>query len=417
MSVLNKTPNLFRWWNQFPPGLRILSKIRLLASIGAGGVIYLTPLVFHQINLSATQIGTGLAAAALAGTTSRFLAGALLDEGTNSSLIVRWAAYLAIWADCCLLSAQNFSLYTIGQILLGLAAGLYWPAVELAVPSNCEKFPSSKGFALVRTADALGTSIGALLSSLMALSGAIRMTYLLDTICMIMLLRLLVLNPLLSEKSQLIKTKNSNLIKIKSIIKSRGEWLPQLLPILLLSLQATTILSLLQSALPIDLVRGGIDRPPLGEGLSGVILALQLFLLVILQWPIGRWLSLYKQSFGLTISICNFCIGTLLLGLSAIWEEGILLILIAQVPLAIALAAFLPTATEAITQATPIKYRGISMALFSQCFAISALIAPIVAGIIIDIQGNGMLVWLTMSLSCLAMLPLIGKLKTNKQRA
>ena len=104
-----------------------------------------------------------------------------------------------------------------------------------------------------------------------------------------------------------------------------------------------------------------------------------------------------------------------MLGLSAIWEEGILLILIAQVPLAIALAAFLPTATEAITQVTPIKYRGISMALFSQCFAISALIAPVVAGIIIDIQGNGMLIWLTMSLSCLSMLPLISKLKPNKQ--
>ena len=177
MSVLNTTPSPTYWWNQFPPELRLISKIRLIASLGAGGVIYLTPLIFNQIELSATQIGTGVASAAFIGTFSRLLTGKLLDKGTNSSSIIKWSAYLAIAADFCFFHAQNFNSFLLGQVLLGIAAGLYWPAIELAVPYCCGNYPSSIGFALVRSADALGTSLGALLGSLMALLGVIRMTY------------------------------------------------------------------------------------------------------------------------------------------------------------------------------------------------------------------------------------------------
>ena len=47
------------------------------------------------------------------------------------------------------------------------------------------------------------------------------------------------------------------------------------------------------------------------------------------------------------------------------------------IPMAIGLAAFLPTATEAIIQLPPVGKRGLAMALFSQCFAISALLGVI----------------------------------------
>ena len=41
------------WWLQFPAALRELALIRLIASVGAGGVLYLTPLVFHHAAFSA----------------------------------------------------------------------------------------------------------------------------------------------------------------------------------------------------------------------------------------------------------------------------------------------------------------------------------------------------------------------------
>ena len=395
------------WWNQFPSALRIIAKVRFLASIGAGGVIYLTPLVFNQIELSATQIGTGLALAAFTGTLSRLSTGGLLDRGFSSSLIIKWAALLAIIADFLLFNAQDFNAFAIGQLVLGTAAGIYWPGVELAVPTSCGEFPSSKGFALVRSADALGTSIGALLGAFTAHIITIRMIYLLDTLCMVFLLGLLAHNPLKDKRAVLVKRlQKGQLINTKETLLKRTKWLPKLFPILALSLLATSIFTLLQSVLPLDLVQGGIYRPPLTEAWSGAILAIQLGLLVIFQWPVGRWLSNKSQRFGLGISISNFCIGCLLLGISALWSKGIILALLAQFPLAFALASFLPTATEAVIQTSPIEHRGIAMAMFSQCFAISALTIPVLAGILMDLQGNGALIWLVISITCIAMLPL-----------
>ncbi|MEI7951713.1 MAG: hypothetical protein WCH37_03400, partial [Synechococcaceae cyanobacterium ELA182] len=34
------------WWFQFPVPLRDLARIRLIAMVGAGGVAYMTPMVF-----------------------------------------------------------------------------------------------------------------------------------------------------------------------------------------------------------------------------------------------------------------------------------------------------------------------------------------------------------------------------------
>ena len=56
-----------------------------LTSIGAGGVIFMTPLVFHAIDFSASEVGSGLAISALIGTVVRLLSGSLLDRGLSCS--------------------------------------------------------------------------------------------------------------------------------------------------------------------------------------------------------------------------------------------------------------------------------------------------------------------------------------------
>ena len=79
--------------------------------------------------------------------------------------------------------------------------------------------------------------------------------------------------------------------------------------------------------------------------------------------------------------------------------------------MAFAQAAFLPTATEAVIEETPPSHRGFAMALFSQCFAVSAIVAPLVGGALLDLQGNGLLLWMIMATACLVMLPALGRLQ------
>ena len=54
-------------------------------------------------------------------------------------------------------------------------------------------------------------------------------------------------------------------------------WLFYIFPIIAISLVATGIFSLLQSALPLDLVAGGIKRLSMPDTLVGLIITIQLY--------------------------------------------------------------------------------------------------------------------------------------------
>ena len=372
--------------------------------------MFMTPLIFHAIDFSAREVGSGLAVSALIGTVVRLLSGALLDRGIRCSWPVRGTTLLAIAADLILLQADNYNSYLVGQLLLGCAAGLYWPAIELAVPLSCGSLPSGRGYALVRSADALGIGIGTLIGTAAATLGTLRTVYSVEAVCMGAVLVLISLHPLQDGPPYRDLSGNSP-EPGDQLPTSRLPWLLPLLPVLVISVVATGILALQQSALPLDLVRGGLLRPALSESHSSALIALQLTLLVSLQWPVGRWLAERSVAFGLGLSLAGFSVGCGLIALSSLFESGTALVLAALLPMAFAQAAFLPTATEAVIEETPPEHRGLAMALFSQCFAISAIVAPLAGGALLDLQSNGLVLWLLMGGACLVVLPTLRSLK------
>ncbi|MAF41833.1 MAG: MFS transporter [Cyanobium sp. ARS6] len=375
----------------------------------------MTPIVFHQASFTATQVGQGLAAAALIGTAARLLSGLLLDRGLSCSWPVRAAAVLAFIADVILLQAQGFGGYLTGQLLIGLAAGLYFPAIELAVPLSCAGFKSSRGYALARSADALGVASGALIGAIVTALGLIRAVYVVEAVAVVMMLLVLSWRPLPDGRAALLHLDKASdePSSASTTIRDGWRWLPPLLPVLAISIVATGMIALRQSALPLDLVRGGLSRPAVSEAGSGALIALQLALLVALQWPVGNWVAKRSLRFGLGMGLAGFVLGSVLLASSAFWSRGMVLISLAMVPLAFGEAAFLPSAAEAMVEETPLQHRGLSMALFSQCFAISATGAPLLAGALLDQQGHGVQLWLMMAVICLAVMPL---LKTVRPR-
>jgi len=399
------------WWCQFPASLRRVVLVRLVGSFGAGGVLYLTPLVFHRA-FSATAVTEGLALAALAGTAGRFASGAWLDRGRASSTPVLMAVASAALGDLVLFSAGSVLAYSLGQLLLGLAMGLYWPAIELAVSLTSAPGGSPRGYALARTADAAGIAAGALLGALLAALGLIRGIYGVDLICLAAMAAVLLSRPLPAAGRP---ASSSAAVEPPLPV---GAWIGPLLPILLVSVVATAVPALMQSALPLDLVRGGLARAPMAEGSGALLVGAQLLLLLLLQWPVGRWLADRPVQRGLRLSLQAFVLGAVLLALSAFSRAASLpLVLLAQLPLALGLAAFLPTATEAVVELSPAASRGLAMALFSQCFALSSLVAPLLAGRLLDAQDHGVGVWGALALACLLALPLVDAIERHQRRS
>lgn len=390
--------------------------VRLVGSIGAGGVLYLTPLVFHHEAFSASRVTEGIALAALAGTVGRFISGALLDRGRASSLPVLLALAAAMAGDLVLLGADTVQAYGGGQLLLGLSMGLYWPAIELAVTLTAGAAGSPRGYALARSADALGIATGALLGALLAGQGAIRGIYPIDLLCLSLMALLLWREPLpaaaLAASSPWRSQSEAQALRLRP-----PRWLRPLLPILLVALVATAVPALMQSALPLDLVRGGLQRAPMPEGLGALLVGSQLVLLVALQWPIGRWLADRPVHQGLRLALLAFALGAALLAISCLnGPAALLLVLLAQVPIATGLAAFLPTATQAVVELSPPGRQGLAMALFSQCFALSAFVAPLLAGRLLDAQNHGLGVWTALLVAMLISLPLVSLIERHQRR-
>ncbi|MBD2548874.1 MFS transporter, partial [Microcystis elabens FACHB-917] len=271
---------------------------------------------------------------------------------------------------------------------------------ELAVPLCCAPVPSGRAFALMRSGDALGIAAGALVGAVLAWRGWLRGIYAVDIGCMLVLLLVLSRRGLPDPRPR----------ERLAHPSPWGPWLPGLAPLLAVAVLATAMPALMQSALPLELVRGSLQRRALPVSVGALTVGLQLGLLVLLQWPVGQALARRPVATGLNLSLLSFAAGNLLLAGSAFSERGLALLLLAQLPLALGVACFLPTATEAVVERSPIEHQGLALELLSQCFAISGFAAPLLAGRLLDGQGHGAGLWLLMALACLGGLPLVRSL-------
>jgi len=401
------------YWERFPVSLRLIIKARLWTAIGAGGVLYLSPIIFNNLGFSAEQIGSGITTAAFAGIMTRFGTGYLLDQKYSYIKTIKVACLFAILSDFILFYSQNYTAYLSGQFFLGAAAGIYWPSAELAVPLNCNNIiKPSEGYSIARSADAIGVTFGVFLGTLGTYFKFLRIIYFIDISCMLYIFCILISNLKLNKANNQLKIKDDIELKYKNVEKnSNQKWLMRLIPLFLITIYVTGVMSLMQSILPLDLANGGIIRPPLTEERVATLVTIKLILIAIFQWPTGYILRNRNSPFKFRLCLVSLLIGFILLSLSNILLNGYLLIILAFIPLTVSLCIFLPTASDSIIRSSPVKYRGSAIALYSQCFGISSLTVPWMAGKLIDNYNSALQVWLIFSIFCIALIPVCKDIK------
>jgi MFS family permease len=218
------------------------------------------------------------------------------------------------------------------------------------------------------------------------------------------------LNILINNEQLNVKNNTKN-ISIKQDRKSNLKWISTLLPLFLITLFVTGIMTLLQTILPLDLANGGITRPPLTDQKVAAFVTIKLILVAILQWPVGYSIRNKSSYFKFILCLLLLLIGFISLFISNFLINGYLLILLAFIPLSVALCIFLPSASDAIIKYSPMQYRGSAIALYSQCFGISALTIPWISGKIIDNYNTAFQIWLIVSLFCIFLMPVCKRIK------
>jgi len=387
------------WWIQFPYHLRLITKIRFYAAFGAGGVIYLTSLIFNNIGLSATDIGLGFTISAIIGTLTRFFTGNYLNKTGQIQLPLITSSVLSIVASLFLIFSRDTFFYIIGQSFVGGAAGIYWPAAEFGVPYFCQQIDTRKAYSLVRSSEALGIFLGVFLGSLMTNFLYYKSIFINDIFCM------LVITFLIFRNNYSIKRILENFQKklVKPIKQVQLEWNRNSAIIILSVLLITSSLALIQVTLPLDLVKGGVNRNAFSKEITSLIISIQLILLLFLQWPIGSWVSKKGRLFGLKFSLINFFFASFLLFISSYLNTPASFVIVpfSLILVSFGTASFLPTSTDLFFRIAPSNKKGFALALLSQCFAMGYFLGPLISGRILDLLGYASIIWVSISFCCL----------------
>ncbi len=385
------------WWMQFPYPLRLITKIRFYAAFGAGGVIYLTSLIFNNIGLSATDIGLGFTISAIIGTATRFFTGIYLNQKGKIQFPLIASSILSIAASLFLIFSKETFLYIIGQSFVGAAAGIYWPAAEFGVPYFCYPIDSRKAYALVRSSEALGIFLGVFFGGFMTNFLYSRSIFVNDIFCMF------VITFLISRNNSSIARNLDNFQSklVNPIKKGQLKWNKNSAIIILAILLITTSLALIQVTLPLDLVKGGVFRNAISKEITSLIISIQLILLLFLQWPVGSWISKKGRLFGLKFSLINFTFASFLLFVSSYLNIlSFYLISFSLILVGLGTASFLPTSTDVVFRIAPSNKKGFALALLSQCFAMGYFFGPFISGRVLDLFGYASIIWLSISCFC-----------------
>ena len=395
------SPNSFQisknWWMQFPYPLRLLTKIRFYAAFGAGGVIYLTSLIFNNIGLSATDIGLGFTISAIIGTLTRFFTGNYLNKKGKIQFPLIASSILSITASLFLIFSRETYFYIIGQSFVGAAAGIYWPAAEFGVPYFCYPIDTRKAYSLVRSSEALGIFLGVFLGGFMTNYLYSKSIFINDIFCMF------VITYLISTNNFSIKRNLENFQKesVNTLKQRQLKWNKNSKIIILSILLITTSLALIQVTLPLDLVKGGVIRNELSKEITSIIISIQLILLLFLQWPVGSWISKKGRLFGLKFSLINFSLASFLLFISSYLNiTAFYLISFSLILVSLGTASFLPTSTDVVFRIAPSNKKGFALALLSQCFAMGYFFGPFISGRVLDLFGFASIIWLSISCCC-----------------
>ena len=386
-----KFPPKFQFPSWFPPihpQVWILAVGRLLLEMGSGFTLFYAPIFFvNKVGLSTTAVGFALGSASISGVAGRILGGIGVDSPSwGRRRILLFSAAISAIGSLVLSTSHNFATLVIGNLIIGLGLGLYWPANEAVVADLTPTENRREAYAITRLADSLGLGMGVVLGGiLVTISGSYRSLFIIDAISFIVFFAVVYL--------AIAETRQADTRQSQKRQHIASSWILALsdrpfLVYIILNIIFTTYLSQLYSTIPIYL-KNFVSVGNSGQGFSettiSALFALHLAIAILLQIPVARILKRFSHTVAFTFS-CLLCA----FGFSFIWACGVattgnlVWAALALAIFAVAINGFIPSASSLVTDLAPESQRGIYLSINSLCWAIGYFIGPPLGGWALD---------------------------------
>lgn len=377
---------LLSWLPQLNPQVWILGIGRFLSEVGTGFTLFYAPIFFvNQVGLSATAVGLALGSASISGVVGRILGGSFSDSrfwGRRRTLLL--SAVVAAIASLVLATTSNFSTLVVGNLLMGLGQGLYWPATESLVADLTADEQRREAYALTRLADNLGLGMGIVFGgALIGTTGAYRALFVIDAISFVVFFGVVYFAIAETYRPQ----------ETESTSSLQGSWATalrdrRLLVYLLVNIIFTTYVSQLHSTLPLYLknfVPVGDSGKGFAESTISALFAWHLALAILCQLPVARALKRFSHPQALTVSALIWAVG-----FSLIWVTGVASTnqlgwaILGLLVFALATVSYTPSAASLVTDLAPESQRGVYFSINSLCWAAGYFIGPPLGGWALD---------------------------------
>ncbi|MEM9162835.1 MAG: MFS transporter [Cyanobacteria bacterium P01_F01_bin.4] len=361
----------------------ILAAGRLLSQVGIGFTLFYAPIFFvNQVGLSATAVGLGLGCQSISGFIGRFLGGSMADSarwGRRRTLLI--SAAISALADGVFVLTNDFTVFVMGNLLMGLGVGLYWPATEAAIADITQDDNRNEAFATTRLADSLGLSFGVVLGgALIAATGAYRALFVIDGITFLLFFAIVAIA--ITETLPQEATASSFWAGWGTALRDRT-----LLIFVVVNILFTTYMAQVHSTLPVYLNRFAIvgDTTGFPAALLSGLFTWHVVLAALCQLPMVRLLKKVSQAQALMISAGLWGLGFLSIGWTGITQTGAIAIAAISLSiLALGTVAYTPFASALVVRLAPQDLRGVYLSVNSMCWAIGYLIGPPLGGWSLD---------------------------------
>jgi MFS family permease len=361
---------------QISPQVWLLAIGRLLSQLGSGLTLFYAPIFFvSHLHLSSTAVGIAIGCQSIFGVAGRLISGTMVDRLGRKPLLIAAMAASAIAAVLFAL-AQDFWSLVLGNLCFGLGIGLYWPANESLVADLATTSDERRNaYAVTRLADNLGLGLGIIGGGLMLqLNFDYRWLFWLDGLSFF-LFGWVILLGIRETKPPEISTLSPWQGYLQAISDRRFQFY------LLINIVFTTYVAQLETALPLYITHftGGTT------GTVTVLFTINLIAMAAVQIPVIRWLKAdrHAQALGKAALIWGVSfIGVALATLQPAHSLGWLIL--AMLGIAVALAAYNPTASALTADIAPDRLMGVYTSLNSLCWAVGFAIGPPLGGWALD---------------------------------
>ena len=358
----------------------ILAGGRLLSQIGSGFTLFYAPIFFvNQVGLSATLVGIGLGSGSVSGVIGRFFGGQWADSpnwGRKRTLLI--SAVISALADVVLALTYDFPTLVVGNLLMGLGIGLYWPATEAAIVDLTTIEQRNEAFAITRLADSLGLGLGVVLGgALVSFSANYRVLFVIDGTSFVLFFVIIYLA--IAETRHFTQSPSQSDRGWFIALEDRA-----LMVFVLVNILFTTYMSQVQSTMPLYL-KNFVAAEGFNEKIISALFSWHIAFAAICQLPVARQLNHFTRIQALTFSLLLWGGGFVLVWLTGIRTNNALIwSILALGVISIAMVAYTPSASALVADLAPESLRGIYLSINSQCWAIGYLIGPPLGGWALD---------------------------------